>query len=1263
MYLCRLSYIRGRCILWRGASSTTTSEPPVKATKKKRKPKKHYAEVIQVGAKSTSLVQRRVAKLDPARWSGVHSVPVPVPTPADVSPAPPVVPSIHPPSSTTPSDPTPEASSPVAGSEPDSLSEDVPPAVLAETDEDALPETVPVTPLGCFEPALADEAEGEAEVEEEVSELDITKKLHQKKKRSGGQKRPAGSREKAAALRLMEQQAAGKQASFISSLKCYLEVCVNSGLVNRAYNTLLYYRNMNRNFQRTTDVRDVRLYNVLLAGFARKGQLDRVLDALRVMRDDQVRPDAETFALAFQCLGRQPRTAENVRNARRLLRDMDEAGVRMEDAGVRGSARSLGVQALSWADPERARAWPPEPVLYNCPLVDHLNADLETKQVEPPALGVDLGRSYRELAREQISTELAGTLTVASVYRPKDEPTPRSKEHSNAYMSRLESDWEASLTAGFLRNLSPVRQQFHSNQMSRCISLYPYLTGMDVREYVRLMMTEIQGHLSGSGQVALGRAALHRRLGELAMKRYQSHVKQTSGLVDRVLSVYDRYLEAYQDPAAAGYVPRERWSRLAAERRDGADLEYRERGWSPVIISSVGQFLYKLILHDVKIDPSITKLAKLTEHPIPAFYTVFNRDGARHKEVVRPHPALARLYRATRRHQITFDANLVPMVSPPLPWSSQLAGGYLMSSAPLMRVRAASAETSCQLQRLQETPTQQLFPVLDSLNQLGAIPWVINQKVLDVVLHVFNNDGDESLDIPAPVSLLPPLPTIEPTMTPSEKFKVKQQRVQLNRKKAEQFGLWCDALYKLSLANHFRDRVLWLPHTVDFRGRAYPCPPHLSHLGSDLSRSLLKFARGKPLGQSGLDWLKVHLINLTGLKKRDPTSERLRYCDEIIDDILDSADRPLTGSGWWRTSEEPWQTLSSCQELAAALRSPDPAAFVSHLPVHQDGSCNGLQHYAALGRDSAGAASVNLSPAERPQDVYSGVAALVEQLRQKDAADGLPIAAALDGFVRRKVIKQTVMTTVYGVTRYGARLQIAKQLKDIPDFPKEHVWQGSHYLVTRTFMSLQQMFTAAKEIQDWFTECARVVSSVRSESVEWVTPLGLPVVQPYVRSNHKTAVRPLSETGRMSRPHFTHEAYERPNAIKQRNAFPPNFIHSLDSSHMMLTSLHCLHAGITFVSVHDCYWTHASTVDQMNKVCREQFVALHSRPLLEELSEGLLARFGIPPDTESGSGSGSGSGAIPEGFPRDRVNRVLAAVPELGEFDLREVLRSPYFFS
>ena len=101
-------------------------------------------------------------------------------------------------------------------------------------------------------------------------------------------------------------------------------------------------------------------------------------------------------------------------------------------------------------------------------------------------------------------------------------------------------------------------------------------------------------------------------------------------------------------------------------------------------------------------------------------------------------------------------------------------------------------------------------------------------------------------------------------------------------------------LYRLSLANHYRDKLFWLPNNIDFRGRVYPCPPHLSHISSDLARSLLTFAQGKRLGPKGLDWLKIHLINLTGLKKREPVANRLRYADEIIDDITDSATNPLT---------------------------------------------------------------------------------------------------------------------------------------------------------------------------------------------------------------------------------------------------------------------------------------------------------------------------------------------------------------------------------
>ncbi|CAH2250123.1 jg6848 [Pararge aegeria aegeria] len=223
------------------------------------------------------------------------------------------------------------------------------------------------------------------------------------------------------------------------------------------------------------------------------------------------------------------------------------------------------------------------------------------------------------------------------------------------------------------------------------------------------------------------------------------------------------------------------------------------------------------------------------------------------------------------------------------------------------------------------------------------------------------------------------------------------------------------------------------------------------------------------------------------------------------------------------------------------------------------------------------------------------------------------------------------------------------QQSDIDDFPKDQVWACSQYLTARTFDSLQEMFSSTKLIQDWFTDCAKVISGVCGESVEWVTPLGLPVLQPYYRRG--------SPTGNAAQhsPAAPIDLHQRPCTMKQRNAFPPNFIHSLDSSHMMLTALHCEASAVTFVSVHDCFWTHPDTVDQMNQICREQFVALHSQPILENLSDFLVKRYSYP-ESELEDGT---VGAANKG----RVNLLLKKVPEKGNFDIKSVLDSVYFFS
>lgn len=105
---------------------------------------------------------------------------------------------------------------------------------------------------------------------------------------------------------------------------------------------------------------------------------------------------------------------------------------------------------------------------------------------------------------------------------------------------------------------------------------------------------------------------------------------------------------------------------------------------------------------------------------------------------------------------------------------------------------------------------------------------------------------------------------------------------------------------------------------------------------------------------------------------------------------------------------------------------------------------------------------------------------------------------------------------------------------------------------------------------------------------------------------------------------------------KQRTAFPPNFIHSLDSAHMMLTACACDARGIVFAGVHDSFWTHAGSVEDLSVILRECFVDLHSRPLLQELYDSFKAKY---PD----------------------VN--FREPPPLGDLRLEDVRFSPYFFS
>ncbi|CAJ2513715.1 Uu.00g018340.m01.CDS01 [Anthostomella pinea] len=674
---------------------------------------------------------------------------------------------------------------------------------------------------------------------------------------------------------------------------------------------------------------------------------------------------------------------------------------------------------------------------------------------------------------------------------------------------------------------------------------------------------------------------------------------------------------------------------------------YDTRNWPVLIRTKIGAALLSALLDSAKVKvvrehPETKELVSQTQPALA--HTTVNRKGKKIGVVI-PNKFLVDLMKREPRGD--FLARHLPMLVEPEPWTKFDKGGFLEYPSQLVRVKHGEKD-----QRVYAEAAVQrgdMEQVSKGLDVLGRTAWQVNKPVFDVMLEAWNS-GEKLANIP-PLDPQIPIP-IEPEAS-EDPLHRRQWLKRVRMVENEKSGLHserCFMNFQLEIANAFQDQTFYFPHNMDFRGRAYPLPTYLNHMGADHVRGLLRFATGKELGESGLRWLKVHLANVFGYDKAS-LREREAFATDHLEDIIDSATNPLTGNRWWLKAEDAWQCLAACYELKAALGSPEPTKYVSHLPVHQDGTCNGLQHYAALGGDLWGAQQVNLEPGDRPADVYSAVADLVKESIAQDLKDDSFLAKAVDGKITRKVVKQTVMTNVYGVTFVGARNQVLKQI----DAAYPHIQEETgipamllaSYVATKIFKALSSMFRGAHDIQYWLGECAgrvcraltpeqldrlaaapdvdaapkkktrstkaapkksratfnELISQCRS-TIVWTTPLRMPVVQPYRKSGTRVIPTCLQD--------LTLQIPERSDPVnrrKQLQAFPPNFIHSLDASHMLLSALECDELGLSFAAVHDSFWTHAADTDVMNRVLRDAFIRIHGEDVIGRLASEFKARY------------------------------------------------------
>lgn len=590
----------------------------------------------------------------------------------------------------------------------------------------------------------------------------------------------------------------------------------------------------------------------------------------------------------------------------------------------------------------------------------------------------------------------------------------------------------------------------------------------------------------------------------------------------------------------------------------------------------------------------------------------------------------------TKRSEFLSPAAL-PMVVRPLRWTNPFNGGYLTKEA---QARACLVKTGNQNYLTELADNADEMPmVYGAVNALQETAWRINPKAHAILTELWERGNDEAAlpsredigYVPCPQCGQPITLAKANTRSSEEHVCFSEPEVLRQWKKdayvshAQNISLRSKRLHvakTLKVADIFAaSEAIYFPYQLDFRGRVYAIPS-LNPQGNDMTKGLLEFAEGKPIEDGvAAGWLAIHGANVYGYDKAS-LEDRIDWVETNTQLIQEVADDPYSNR-FWHEADKPWQFLSFCFEWAGFMEQ--GYGYVSRLPVALDGSCSGIQHFSAMLRDKVGGAAVNLTPQEVPSDIYQAVCDKVVEKLEADAnqlgstiakakpesplpekggkAKAITEASALaKGWLSlqptRKTTKRQVMTLPYGSTRYSCREYTEAWLKEVTG-PNGHPlpWEASATFAATQYMSdiiwdsISEVVIAARQAMDWLQKCAKVVAK-EELPVYWTTPSGFIVMQKY---KNYTSRRVKTKLGEAVMKLSLMEEKKTIDKRRMANAISPNFVHSMDATHLVMSVCVAKDNGVdSFAMIHDSFGTHAADTNLLAACLREAFVDLYT---------------------------------------------------------------------
>lgn len=537
---------------------------------------------------------------------------------------------------------------------------------------------------------------------------------------------------------------------------------------------------------------------------------------------------------------------------------------------------------------------------------------------------------------------------------------------------------------------------------------------------------------------------------------------------------------------------------------------------------------------------------------------------------------------------------------------------------------------------------------LAALNASQSVLWRVDEDMLDLVRQCYH----EGIPVPGLPSKsdIPEPPKDKPWEDMSETQR-KLWRRKANEIATANRGLEGERVVleaDLAMADRLVGSTFWTPMNYDYRGRIYGLP-HFNFQRADHIRALFRFDEGQVLTEEGRYWLKVHVANTGAFQKIDkaPFDERVAWVDDnhvVLDKI---ARDPMSHTDKWVDADSPFMFVAACKALHEAY-----LGLSVHIPVSFDGSCSGLQHLCAMSQSEEGRL-VNLLPTEKPEDIYSAVATIVDRRIHDDLGgeDDALAKLCLAYGVSRSLVKRNVMTYSYSSKRFGMQQQIMEdtmrplELRVMSGELDEHPfgddgYNAARYLSHHIFDAIEEAISKPAEVMKFLQSIAKAYSH-EGKPVTWETPLGFPVMMRYPKMEEKRVNLTLLDRS-VKRRVSPLSLVETPEIDKTKasNGIAASFTHSMDATHLQMVVLAAKEAGINSIAlVHDSFGCLPNDASRFREIIKRTFVELYTE---NDVLQDILDKTYDTLETSK---------------------HKLSPVPHKGSLDLSLVMQAEYAFA